>query len=156
MSDKRKSSRRMLLLGILLLICAAVWTFFKLAAPEAKPIAGGSNSERTAYLESLGWETAPVPCEQCNVRIPMKFDEAYEEYNEIQLKQGFDLRKYRAQTAKKFTYELTNYSDNGEQSPVPVYAELLVLDGIIIGGNIRSAEAGGFVTVLNKPLDFDS
>ena len=151
MSDKRKSSRRMLLLGVLLMISAALWAFFKLAAPINRPIAGETNSERTAYLESLGWEAAPVPCEQCNVRIPIKFDEAYEEYNAVQLKQGFDLRKYRARTVKKFTYELTNYSDTGELSPVPVYAELLVYEGEIIGGNIRSAQAGGFVTVLNKP-----
>lgn len=151
MSDKRKSSRRMLLAGVLLIIFAAVWAFFKLASPSKQAISGASNSERLAYLESLGWESAPVACEQCNVRIPMKFDEAYEEYNAVQLKQGFDLRKYRAQTVKKFTYELTNYSDSGELSPITVYAELLVLDGEIIGGNIRSAEADGFVTVLAKP-----
>ena len=156
MSEKRKNPRRMLLLGVILLIFAAVWAFFKLSGAANQPISGATNSERTAYLQSLGWETAPVPCEQCSVRIPIKFDEAYEEYNQIQLKQGFDLRKYRSHTVKKFTYELTNYSNTGEPSPVPVYAELLVLDGVIIGGDIHSAEAGGFVTVLTKPQDFDA
>lgn len=151
MSDKRKSSRKMLSVGMILLLAAAVWAFFKLAVPEKQPVSGATNSERTAYIESFGWETEPVPCEQCSVRIPIKFDEAYEEYNAVQLKQGFDLRRYRSRTVKKFTYELTNYSDTGEPSPIPVYAELLVLDGNIIGGNIRSAESGGFITVLDKP-----
>ena len=56
----------------------------------------------------------------------MEFDDVYEEYNALQRKQGFDLRKYRAHTVKRYTYELSG------DTPVPLNAELLVENGAII------------------------
>ena len=80
------------------------------------------------------------------MRIPAEFDEAYEQYNALQLEQGFDLRRYRACIVKKYTYNIKEAG--GEAPAVPMLASLLVLDGQIIGADISSAEADGFVTVL--------
>lgn len=77
----------------------------------------------------------------------MNFDEIYEEYNDLQKKQGFDLRSYRAHSVKKYTYEISRSDDD----PLPLYAELLVENGVIIGADITSAEAGGMMTVLAEP-----
>ena len=68
------------------------------------------------------------------------------EGRQFQREQGFDLRKYRACTVKKYTYAIENASSDS----VPICANLLVYEGKIIAADISSAEAEGIVTVLAK------
>ena len=98
--------------------------------------------QQTAYIESFGWDPGFTHTAVENVRIPVEFDDVYEEYNALQRKQGFDLRKYRAHTVKRYTYELSG------DTPVPLNAELLVENGAIIGADIVSPAAGGFQGAL--------
>lgn len=146
MSEKRRSGKT-LLPGLILLLAAALWGIFRLSAAGAQGIPGGTNEQRIAYINSCGWETGITHCEYKEVRIPIDFDETYEQYNRLQQKQGFDLRRYRAYTVKKYTYQLTGSLD-GITPAADIYADLLVLDGEIIGADISSAEAGGLTTVL--------
>lgn len=148
MKEKRAAETKTILFGILILIGAAVWGAVKLSADKSGGIPGATNEERIAYIESFGWDAGTVPTDTREVRIPANFDEAYEQYNALQKEQGFDLRKYRACSVKKFTYLISNY-DNADPI-VPIVANLLVLDGEIIGADISSAEADGLVTVLAK------
>lgn len=145
MSEKRHS-KKTLLLGVLLMITAALWGLFRLSAEKTGSICGETNTDRLSYIESFGWDPGIIHTDVCEVRIPAEFDEAYEEYNALQLAQGFDLRRYRAYTVKKYTYDIKPIG--GEEPAVPILANLLVLDGEIIGADISSAEADGFVTVL--------
>ena len=147
MGDRKKSEGKTILAGFLILSAAALWCAVKLSAQNESGIAGATNEQRVAYIESFGWDASTVPTDQREVRIPANFDEAYEEYNALQKEQGFDLRKYRACSVKKFTYLI----DSRDDPAVPIVANLLVLDGEIIGADISSAEAGGLVTVLAKP-----
>lgn len=147
MSEKRRSGKT-LLPGIILLLAAALWGIFRLSAAGAQGIPGGTNEQRVAYINACGWETGVTHSELREVRIPLEFDETYEQYNELQRRQGFDLRKYRAYTVKKYTYRLTGSFD-GITPAADIYANLLVLDGEIIGADISSAEAGGMLTVLS-------
>ncbi len=143
---KERHSKKTLLIGVILLLAAGVWIIFKLVIPDNKGIAGGTNEERIAFIESCGWETGITHSDLCEVRIPINFDEAYSEYNDIQRKQGFDLRKYRACTVKKYTFPIKNAGNDNTE----LFANLLVYEGMIIGADISSAEAGGIVTVLLK------
>ena len=146
MSEKRRSGKT-LLPGIILLLAAALWGIFRLSAAGAQGIPGGTNEQRVAYINACGWETGVTHSELREVRIPLEFDETYEQYNELQRRQGFDLRKYRACYAYKYTYDILNYA---EPSPVPICVNLIVYDGRIIGADISSSEANGLVTVLAK------
>lgn len=151
MTDKRKRSIKFPLVGIILLIVALVWGGIRLKENSSDIIPGETNAERTAYISGFGWKTGLTHCAVEEVRIPAVFDEAYEQYNALQLEQGFDLRKYRAHRVKKYTYEITNYDSDGTEAPaIDIYANLLVEDGNIIGADISSAQAGGIVTVLAK------
>lgn len=136
------------LLGIALLIAAAVWVIIRLVMNGASGIPGSTNNERIAYIKSFGWDTGTVPDKVSEIRIPARFDDAYIQYNAIQKEQGFDLRKYRAYTAMKYTYSIKNYDST--DPVVPIYANLIVIDGEIVGADISSAAANGFVTVLAK------
>lgn len=140
------STGRTVLLGAALMVIAAVWLICRLTGEQAAGIDGSTNAVRIEYIESFGWKTGAVPDAIEEIRIPARFDEAYEQYNALQKEQGFDLRKYAAYPATKYTYRLTNYE--GGDPVVPINANLIVVEGKIVGADISSAEANGFVTVL--------
>ena len=87
--------------------------------------------------------------EQVDVLLPSSFNDTYEKYNQIQKEQGLDLLKYAGATCQRYTYEVTNYpgKDSG------VVANLLVLDGRVIGGDICSVELNGFIHGFVNPND---
>ena len=148
MGEKKRRSGSCMLIGMALLIAAGAWGIFRLSEGN-DTIAGSTNAERIAFINECGWQTEASHCELTEVRIPVNFDEVYEQYNELQLMQGFDLRPYRAHSVKKYTYCITNYREEGSTSAAPdIFANLLVEDGEIIAADISSAEAGSLVTVL--------
>ena len=115
--------------------------------------AASNAAERRIFLQQFGWEVETEPVEVCEVIIPEVFNEAYTQYNDLQRSQGFDLTPYSGKRVKRWTYQVTNYPDAKES----VYANLLVLDGRVIGGDIGSAEQGGFMrTFLPDSENFSS
>lgn len=103
-----------------------------------------TNDERVAYLEACGWEVDSASCVIREVIIPSDFDETYQNYADLQARQGFELEKYKGKRVKQVTYAVTNYPD-GED----VVAELLVYRGHVIAGDISSMKTdGGFTRGL--------
>lgn len=102
---------------------------------------GKTNEDRIAFLAQFGWTVAEQPiCEQ-QIRIPSEFDRIFVRYNNLQKQQGLDLGRCKRKTVTRYTYTVTNYPD----ASGTVWANLLVYRGRIVGGDICSAEAGGFV-----------
>ena len=141
MAEKTKRSRLPLAGGLALLAAAGIWAATRVYGCGEERIPGATNEQRVAYIESFGWVTGLTHSSLEEVRIPVEFDETYEEYNALQRRQGFDLRRYRAHTVKKYTYDL-------EGDGVPLCATLLVENGEIIGADITSPKAGGFQGAL--------
>lgn len=79
--------------------------------------------------------------------IPEQFDETYSQYLELQASQGFDLTDYCGKRVKRYTYEITNYP-TGESG---IQAGLLVYKSTVIGGDVLSAQLGGFIHGLEMP-----
>ena len=144
MREKIKGSRLPTVVGLLLLAAAAVWVIFRLFAANSAGIPGETNQQRLDYIKSFGWDAGVTHCDVQEVRIPVHFDEVYEEYNDLQKKQGFDLSSYRAHSVKKYTYEISKSDDD----PAQLYAELLVENGVIIGADITSGRAGEILAAL--------
>ena len=144
MKDRTRPSRLPMAVGLILLAAAAVWLIIRLTGAGSSGIPGETNRQRLEYIQSFGWETGITHSKVEEIRIPVEFDEVYEEYNAIQRSQGFDLRKYRAHTVKKYTYEISRTDDD----PVQLLADLLVENGVIIGADVTSAEAGGLTAAL--------
>ena len=111
------------------------------SSANAPKLLAQTNEQRIAFLKQFGWEVAADPAEVVEVCIPTEFDEVYEKYNIIQKKQGFDLADYKGKRVKRWSYEVTNYPN----TPQNVRANLLVLDGRIIGGDVCSIELNGFM-----------
>ncbi|MCI5667814.1 MAG: DUF4830 domain-containing protein [Oscillospiraceae bacterium] len=144
MKEHTKRSRLPLVLGLLLLAAAVIWLGWRLIRSGESGIPGETEQQRISYIESFGWDAGITRVDVKEIRIPVDFDEVYEEYNDIQRQQGFDLRRYRAHSVRQYTYEISRTDDD----PVPMLAHLLVENGVIIGADITSAQAGGFTGAL--------
>lgn len=96
--------------------------------------------ERTMFLKQFGWSIDPEPVSVREVIIPTQFNDVYKAYNTLQLEQGFDLENYKGIPVKMWTYNITNYPGGGE-----VLANIIVHEGKVIGGDICSAQLGGFM-----------
>lgn len=108
-----------------------------IATPEA----------RRAFLAGFGWEIDEGAAQEGAVVIPARFDTVYEGYNAIQKGQGLDLLRYRGKTVMRYTYPVTNYPDYEGT----VYATLLVYKDRVVGGDVCSAAADGFVHGWEAP-----
>ena len=102
-----------------------------------------TNDQRVKLLESFGLEVENAPREIVQVVIPRKFDQVYDAYNDLQKPLGLDLSPYRGKTVTRFTYAVTNSDEDGT-----VYANLLVYDSKLVGGDVSSADPNGFARSL--------
>ena len=103
-----------------------------------------NNSERVAYLQSLGWEVDSEPLETLQFLFPETLEEPYLSYNELQLSQGFDLTEHCGKQITRYTYAVTNYPDH----PDHVQANLYICDELPVAGDICCPGKNGFQTAL--------
>ena len=122
-------------------LLAATVIAFTVFADEA------ADSKAKKFLASYGWETGER-IEREEVIIPKPFDLVYENYNELQTEAGLDLRPYMGRSGARYTYEVTNYPfDPGE----PVRANVIIIDGKCVGGDICTVSLKGFIHSLQYP-----
>lgn len=107
-----------------------------------------TNSDRISFLRSFGWEVKNDPIETVAITVPSEFDQIFVGYNDLQKLQGLDLSRYRRKNVTRYTYEITNYPEHNGT----VYANMLVYRGKVIGGDICSAEADGFIHGFSKDV----
>ena len=106
--------------------------------------------DRIAFLRQFGWEVETIPVEEAEVTIPAEFDKVYQSYNELQKKQGLDLGKFHKKDVMRYTYRITNYPDyDGE-----VLVSMLVYKNRVIGGDVCSADAAGFIHGLDRNIAY--
>lgn len=99
-------------------------------------------------LKEFGWEFEPKPIEVAELIISEEYDDVFGNYNELQIKAGLDLEPYMGRRATRYTYIITNYPDETEN----VRGNVLVVDGVAVGGDISTVELGGFMESLNCNL----
>lgn len=104
-----------------------------------------SNEDRIDFLKRYGWEVDPDAKEISEIVIPGEFDSVYDAYNEIQIKEGMNLEKYKGKPVLRYTYLINNYEYDGS-----VYANLLIYKNTVIGADISSAKKDGFQHGLSK------
>ncbi len=113
----------------------------KKAKVDSKKAAAKTNEQRLAFIESFGWEVQAEPVEVMEVIIPKEFDEVYTDYNAIQKMQGCDLSNFAGKRCKRYSYEIVNYPNQPEN----VRINILVINNKIVGGDVASIDAGGFM-----------
>ncbi len=94
------------------------------------------------FLTQFGWEVNADDVEEVDVTLPSAFDKILTAYNELQMRQGLNLTKYKNKPVVRYTFTVKNYP--GAEGPV--LANVLVYRNRVIGGDLCSAEMSGFVT----------
>ncbi len=108
-------------------------------------ISASTDEERRNYLATFGWET-DKEFEEKELTIPESWNQVYSDYNEVQMNQGFDLSDYKGKKVTLYTYTINNYK-NQKQG---IVADMLVCDGMLIGGDICNTSAeNGFLVGFN-------
>ena len=110
-----------------------------------------SSSDGAKFLAQYGWEVDENLIEECEITIPKEFDKVMTQYNEFQKQQGLDLSKYKKKTATRYTYKVTNYPEYTGT----VYANVITYRGKVIGGDICTADAKGFLHTFTMPQNTD-
>lgn len=145
----------LLTLMAIVLSIGAVISVSKQAALPASTVSGVSmkgetDEERKAFFSQFGWEISEDPVEVKEVIIPKEFDETYEKYNEIQKQQNLDLEKYQGARVKMWSYAVLNYPGYEDIEGI-IRGNILVYEGVIVGGDICSTELSGFMHTFRKP-----
>lgn len=110
---------------------------------------GETNAQRIAFLQSFGWQVAEEPEEVMEVLIPKEFDEVYTRYNALQKEQSCDLTRYAGRRCKRYSYSVANYPGQNEN----IRANLLIYNGRIVGGDVCSLSADGFMQGFARTLE---
>lgn len=132
----RRKILAVLALAVSLLLCAAAGALNQ--HPE-----GDTEQARLSYIASLGWElTGAERCEE--VSLPERFTGLYRDYLALQRQAGFDLSPYAGRTVLRSTWQVSNYPGASDV----VMLDLLICDGRIIGGDLRSTALDGFMEPL--------
>lgn len=129
------------ILGAALIMCALILAIGGSGGTRVR-----TNEDRVKFLEDLGWQVDPEPCCETEVLIPREFSDVYQNFNQLQIEQGYDLAEHRGETATIYAYRVLNYK--GFEGPV--IAELYVANNHIIGGDIHSLALDGFMHGLKR------
>lgn len=144
--DGKKRSKGIFLAIVFIILGGLAW-FVLTAKGEAeneKQFTFECNSERVEFLNKCGLIVEPEP-ESRDIEIPAEFSDSYNEYNEMQKSQGFDLLPYSGKKVTMYTYKILNYPD----LPENVNVNLLFDDHLMIGADITYNDAENGFT---KPL----
>lgn len=107
---------------------------------------GETDTNNIVFLKGYGWEVRTKSVEKEDIIIPKPFDRVYENYNDIQLKAGLDLRPYMGMKGVRYTYIVENYpKDVGEE----VRADVICINNEPVGGDIMTVSIRGFIHSLN-------
>ena len=107
---------------------------------------GETDTNNIVFLKGYGWEVRTKAVEKEDIIIPKPFDRVYENYNDIQLKAGLDLRPHMGMKGVRYTYIVENYpKDVGEE----VRANVICINNEPVGGDIMTVSIRGFIHSLN-------
>lgn len=145
-SMKLKKGRLIWCVVAVLSVIALILALRNPQEPTVEGVTVASVDEMVLYIESFGWEVNPIPTEEIEVIVPEEFDEIYQNYNELQLEQGFDLTAYQGELVKRTTFELLNYPDQ----PDYMCVDILTYGDLVVGADVCSLQLSGFMYGLDE------
>jgi hypothetical protein len=135
-----------LLIGIIILLSGGGGDAEAAVSGLPSPKGVKTAEDRVAYLAAHGW-TANASTEECQeVIIPKEFDGIFEEYNNLQKEQGFDLSKHKGKRVMRYIYQI----DNHPSGHSPVYASVLIYKNTVVGGDLQNPAPDGFIQGFEK------
>ena len=134
------------IIAVICLLVAVGLTAYRFTRPTIYEMK--TEKQRQEFISEMGWEV-PDEFDECKATvIPEEWNDVYDNYNNLQKEQGFDLSKFKGKTVDIYTYKVKNYP-NYEDSDC-IKCTLIVYDGQLIGGDVCSVELDGFMQGLRK------
>ena len=121
------------IIALIALFLIALSLTLKVCSAFANGIEGDTEKKRLAFIENLGITVFGEPSVK-EITIPESFSDVYENYNKMQEKAGFDLSKYKGETAKIYSYK---------EKDKDRIVNLIVCKGMLIGGDISETKLSG-------------
>ena len=100
---------------------------------------------RAEYLAAQGWTVDPETETAQEITLPRRFDGVFADYNDLQKRQGFDLRPYAGLGCTVYSYVVTNYGTDE-----PVLCTIYLYKNRIIAGDVHSTAMDGFMHGIRK------
>ena len=143
----------------LFFISSGLFLGWSLGASDASNIFGTAIATRmirfntaaliASFIEENGYKvSSPLTKE---ITIPSEFSDVYEKYNELQRRQGFDLRRHKGKSAVSYTFNVIGYVDKSGKPDSDVQIHIIVCDGKIVAADIASTKLDGFMEGIRKP-----
>ncbi len=139
------NKKKALLLVLIIAAVLLVLFFFRWHGDKANELQTPEGREK--FLSSLGWQIDLSSEVGKAVIIPEKLEGVMEEYNKMQLEQGFDLSPHCGEKCQQYTYLLKNYPSDNDN----VYLSIYILDGELIAGDIHTNSVNGFMVGIMPP-----
>ena len=144
--SRKKAACAVIIAGVLTAAVIILVSCLQSGGERARPQVA-DNSQRIAYLQSLGWEVESEPLETLQFLLPDALEEPYLTYNELQKEQGFDLTACCGRQVTRYTYAVTNYPGRAEG----VQLNLYVCEDLPVAGDVCCPGADGFQKTLEFP-----
>ena len=141
--SRKKAACAVIIAGVLTAAVIILVSCLQSGGERARPQVA-DNSQRIAYLQSLGWEVESEPLETLQFLLPDALEEPYLSYNELQKEQGFDLTACCGRQVTRYTYAVTNYPGRAEG----VQLNLYVCEDLPVAGDVCCPGADGFQETL--------
>jgi hypothetical protein len=145
----KQSSPPLVVIGVICVFLVVLFIAAQVGAISQPATTSGIRDACGAaeFVAEFGWEVVIEPSSVRTVIIPAEFDSLYEEYNNLQKSQGFDLTRYRSKTATMYTFRVLNHP--ASESPAGIFANVLVCNGKVIAGDLVSYALDGFIAPLS-------
>ena len=102
-----------------------------------------THKQRIDFISNLGYSVDEASSTQKNIIIPYEFSDVYINYNDLQIKAGYNLKEYKGKKVILYSYPIIN---DGQAKNI----NLLVYNGIIIGGDVSDLSIRGEIVPLLK------
>ena len=120
---------------LLLTISVGLILVFRISQEKPQPVF-------SEIVRQMGYDdVSETPYEVVEFEIPLKFNSVWENYNNLLKEKGYDLSLYKGKKCKRYTYLIP--SENAR-------ANIIVLDGKIIGGDISSITLDGIMIPIKS------
>lgn len=108
--------------------------------------ASDEDEKNLEFLDRYGWSVEADCIEKESLKIPIVFDEVYNNYNALQKLSGLDLAPFKGRNAVRYTYIVKNFPQETNET---VRANVLCVDGEPVGGDIMTVKIDGFMYSLS-------
>jgi hypothetical protein len=83
-------------------------------------------------------------------QIPNEFDTLYKKYNQYQKDIGLDITAYKGKKVTRYTFKVLNYKNSESFKDQQVYADVIICEGKVIAGDLKTNQLNGFMVSLKN------